>query len=226
MICTNGPPESWQPLPLQSLRCRHRTVAPNGHKRSVYGGYADLSRVPHVDSSSTSCSISFLVDPVDPGDPSEGAARTTKVRQFVDLVLDIVSRRSSRTTRDDRSSISCSISRETRAISFYRLALAPSLFDLGSSARREYHNRSSSRASPRRRRAAAHHTSAGLRREHHDRSRSACHDACWQGRKLPLAPSPAPFTRDGASASFAPFLGPDPRFRSNRFLGSRIAVRS
>ena len=24
----------------------------------------------------------------------------------------------------------------------------------------------------------------------------------------------------------APFLGPDPRFRSNRFLGSRIAVRS
>ena len=30
----------------------------------------------------------------------------------------------------------------------------------------------------------------------------------------------------GLRLPLAPFLGPDPRFRSNRFLGSRIAVRS
>ena len=42
------------------------------------------------DNSSTSCSISFLVDPLDLGDLFEGAARTTKARQFVDIVLDIL----------------------------------------------------------------------------------------------------------------------------------------
>ena len=76
VICTNSAPESTQPLPLQSFRCRHRTVVPNGRKWSVDLGYADLSRAPR---------------------DRRRLRLLTTIRQFVDHVLDIASRRSSRT---------------------------------------------------------------------------------------------------------------------------------
>ena len=123
------------------------------------------------DSPSRSCLISV----------SRRSSPTTSTRQLIDNVLDIAFRRASRTTRDEARR-SRARSRARRAISFYRLALVPELVRSGEFSPAGVRQSVDVAA------VTETTTRGGVRCEHHDRSRPTCYDACWQGRKLPLAP--------------------------------------
>ncbi len=102
--------------------------------------------------------------------------------------------------------------------------------DTSPGSRREYHDRSRSRASPRvrrdddARRRTTHRpvraASITIDRGQRVTARAARVGSAYRRRDRHRLPETVFLLR------LAPFLGPDPRFRSNRFLGSRIGACS